>query len=208
MARYTDAVCKLCRREREKLFLKGEKCVSDKCSVERRPYPPGEHGRRRIKETQYLLQLREKQKAKRSYGVLEKQFRRYYQEAAKKKGITGENLLQLLERRLDNVVYRAGFGSSRADARQLVKHNHVQVNEGKVNIPSYQIKEGDVIQITQKSLELFRIQEFLKSKARQMTPEWLAVDDKKLTIKVKSLPLRTDIDVPVREQLIVELYSK
>ncbi len=208
MARYKDAVCKLCRREREKLFLKGQKCVSEKCPVEKKPYPPGEHGQRRVKETQYLIQLREKQKAKNSYGVLEKQFRRYYEIAARKKGITGENLLQLLESRLDNIIYRAGFAASRADARQLVRHNHVKVNDGRVNIPSYLTKEGDVVAIVDKSKELLRIQSFLNNKARQEIPDWLRVDDKKLTVQVNYLPGREDIAFPVKEQLIVELYSK
>lgn len=208
MARYTDAVCKLCRREAQKLFLKGEKCLSEKCPVERKPYAPGEHGRRRTKETQYLVQLREKQRAKRIYGVLERQFRRYYQTAARKKGITGENLLQLLETRLDNIIYRAGFAASRADARQLVKHNHTAVNSRKVNIPSYLVKEGDIIAVADKSKELVRIQSFLKSKARPEGVDWLTIDDKKLTAKVNYVPSREDIAVPVREQLIVELYSK
>ncbi|HDZ86740.1 hypothetical protein LCGC14_0847860 [marine sediment metagenome] len=208
MARYKDAVCKLCRREREKLFLKGQKCVSEKCPVEKKPYPPGEHGQRRVKETQYLIQLREKQKAKNSYGVLEKQFRRYYEIAARKKGITGENLLQLLESRLDNIIYRAGFAASRADARQLVRHNHVKVNDGRVNIPSYLTKEGDVVAIVDKSKELLRIQSFLNNKARQEIPDWLRVDDQKLTVQINYLPARDDIAFPVKEQLIVELYSK
>ena len=208
MARYKDAVCKLCRREREKLFLKGQKCVSEKCPVEKKPYPPGEHGQRRVKETQYLIQLREKQKAKNSYGVLEKQFRRYYEIAARKKGITGENLLQLLESRLDNIIYRAGFAASRADARQLVRHNHVKVNDGRVNIPSYLTKEGDVVAIVDKSKELLRIQSFLNNKARQEIPDWLRVDDQKLTVHINYLPARDDIAFPVKEQLIVELYSK
>lgn len=208
MARQTEAVCKLCRRETEKLFLKGEKCLLEKCPVEKRPFPPGEHGRRRIKETQYLVQLREKQKAKRIYGILEKQFRRYYQIAARSKGITGENLLRILETRLDNIVYRAGFGASRADARQFVKHNHISVNGRKVNIPSYSVKEGDIIAVAEKSRELIRVQSVLKSKTRLEIPDWLTVDDKNLTVKVNYVPSREDIAVPIREQLIVELYSK
>lgn len=208
MARYTDAVCKLCRREAEKLFLKGEKCVLEKCPVEKRPFAPGEHGRRRTKETQYLVQLREKQKAKRIYGILEKQFRRYYQTAARRKGITGENLLKILETRLDNIVYRTGFAASRADARQLVKHNHVMVNARKVNIPSYNVKEGDIIAVVDKSKELIRVQNFLKSKARPEVPDWMTVDNKNLTAKINYIPERQDIPVPIREQLIVELYSK
>lgn len=208
MARYTDAVCKLCRREKEKLFLKGQKCISEKCPVEKKPYPPGEHGQKRIKETQYLIQLREKQKAKNTYGVLERQFRRYYEMAARRKGITGENLLQLLERRLDNIIYRAGFASSRADARQLVKHNHVKVNDGRVNIPSYLAREGDVVSIVDKSKDLLRIQSFLENKARQEVPDWLRVNDDKLSAQVNYLPGREDIAISVKEQLIVELYSK
>jgi len=208
MARQIEAVCKLCRREQDKLFLKGEKCYSEKCPVEKRPFPPGEHGRRRIKETQYLVQLREKQRAKRTYGVLEKQFRRYYQLASRKKGITGENLLQILELRLDNIIYRTGFSSSRALGRQLVKHNHVTVNGRKVNIPSYLVKEGDVVAIADKSRELLSVQGFLKSKNRPQVPDWISVDDKKLTAKINYVPSREDITVPVREQLIVELYSK
>ncbi len=208
MARYTDAVCKLCRREREKLFLKGPKCLTEKCPVERKPYPPGEQGRRRIKETPYLVQLREKQKAKRTYGVLEKQFRRYYQEAVRRKGVSGENLLQLLETRLDNVIYRAGFAASRADARQLARHSHVKVNDHKVNIPSYLLKEGDVITLAQKSNDLFRVKSSLTAKSRQSVPDWMSVDDKKLVININYMPLRVDISVPVKEQLIVELYSK
>ena len=208
MARYTDAVCKLCRREKEKLFLKGQKCISEKCPVEKKPYPPGEHGQKRIKETQYLIQLREKQKAKNTYGILERQFRRYYEMAARRKGITGENLLQLLERRLDNIIYRAGFASSRADARQLVKHNHVKVNDGRVNIPSYLAREGDVVSIVDKSKDLLRVQSFLKNKARQEIPDWLRVNDDKLSAQVNYIPGREDIAVSVKEQLIVELYSK
>ena len=208
MARHIEAVCKLCRREQDKLFLKGEKCYSEKCTVEKKPFPPGEHGRRRKKETQYLVQLREKQRAKRTYGVLEKQFRRYYQQASRKRGITGETLLQILESRLDNIIYRVGFASSRADGRQLVKHNHVLVNGQRVNIPSYLIKEGDIVAIADKSRELLRVVSFLKSKARPQIPDWLTVDDKKLTAKVNYIPSREDITIPIREQLIVELYSK
>jgi len=209
MARNTDPSCKQCRREGDKLFLKGERCESDKCAMERRSYPPGEHGRgRRIKETEYLLQLREKQKAKRIYGVLERQFRRYYDKASRQKGITGENLLLLLESRLDNTVFRGGFASSRKDARQLVRHGHVQVNGRKVNIPSYQVKEGDIIELKEKSKDLVRVLQSIKfAEGRKVVP-WLKVDFDKRRIEVVSQPDREYIDVPVKESLIVELYSK
>lgn len=207
MARYTGAVCKICRREGIKLFLKGERCLTDKCAIERRPYPPGEHGRRRLKVTEYSRQLREKQKVKKTYGVLEKQFRRYYSLAVRQKGITGENLLRLLELRLDNVVYRAGFAFSRAEARQLVRHKHFSVNGRPVNIPSYRVKVGDLISPVDKEV-LPRIQEAAKSSSKAEVPEWLEVDSEKITAKVKALPTRDQIDLPVQEQLIVELYSK
>lgn len=208
MARNTDPSCKQCRREGDKLFLKGERCESDKCAMERRSYPPGEHGRGRIKETEYLLQLREKQKAKRIYGVLERQFRRYYDKASRQKGITGENLLLLLESRLDNTVFRGGFASSRKDARQLVRHGHVQVNGRKVNIPSYQVKEGDIIELKEKSKDLVRVLQSIKfAEGRKVVP-WLKVDFDKRRIEVVSQPDREYIDVPVKESLIVELYSK
>lgn len=206
MARDTAPQCKQCRRESEKLFLKGERCLSDKCAVERRSYPPGEHGRGRIKQSEYLLQLREKQKARRYYQVLEKQFHQYYVEASRRQGITGENLLQLLETRLDNVVYRLGFGASRRQARQLVRHAHFQVNGRKVDIPSYQVRPDDVISVkpTSKAVETVRAATDLTS----AVAPWLLADHDNLTGKILRLPERDDIDTPVQEQLIIELYSK
>ncbi|RJQ32619.1 MAG: 30S ribosomal protein S4 [Actinobacteria bacterium] len=209
MARYTESVCKLCRRENLKLFLKGEKCLTEKCPEEKRPYAPGEHGRRRRgKESQYALQLREKQKAKRLYGVLEKQFRGYYQEASRRKGITGENLLQLLEARLDNIIYRLGYGASRAASRQLIRHGHVLVNNRKVNIPSFLVKENDVVAINPKSSASQAIKVFVKSPNRAEVPSWIRADDKNLKSTIIHIPEREEIQVPLQEQLIVELYSK
>jgi small subunit ribosomal protein S4 len=208
MARYTGPVCRLCRREKMKLFLKGPKCDSMKCPIERRPYPPGEHGRGRIRESEYMIQLREKQKARRIYGVLEKQFRRLYEEATRQKGITGENLLRMLETRLDNVAYRAVFGSSRNQARQLVRHGHVSVNGKRVTIPSYQVRKGDVIELRPKAQNMIVVQHNLDTLDRAVPP-WLEVDGGNRTkVTVRDLPMREHIDVPVREQLIVELYSK
>jgi small subunit ribosomal protein S4 len=208
MARNLEPSCKQCRREGDKLFLKGARCESDKCAMERRPYAPGEHGRGRIKETEYLLQLREKQKAKRIYGILERQFRRYYGKASRQKGITGENLLFLLETRLDNAVFRGGLSCSRKDARQLVRHGHVVVNSRKVNIPSFQIKEGDIIELREKSRETVRVLQAVKfAEGRPVVP-WLKVDLEKRRVEVISQPKREDIEVPVKESLIVELYSK
>jgi len=208
MARYTCPVCRLCRREKMKLFLKGPKCDSMKCPIERRPYPPGDHGRGRIRESEYMIQLREKQKARRIYGVLEKQFRRMYQEANRQKGITGENLLRMLETRLDNVAFRAIFGSSRNQARQLVRHGHVSVNGKRVTIPSYQVRKGDVIELRPKAQNMIVIQHNLDTIDRTVPP-WLEVDGGNRTkVTVRDLPMREHIDVPVREQLIVELYSK
>jgi small subunit ribosomal protein S4 len=208
MARNTDPSCKQCRREGDKLFLKGERCESDKCAMERRPYPPGEHGRGRIKETEYLMQLREKQKAKRIYGIFERQFRRYYAKASRQKGITGENLLLLLEGRLDSVVFRGGFASSRKDARQLVRHGHTRVNGRKVNIPSFHVKEGDVVELKEKSKDLVRVLQSIKfAEGRKVVP-WLKVDFEKRRIEVVAQPDRENIEVPVKESLIVELYSK
>jgi small subunit ribosomal protein S4 len=208
MARYTGPVCRLCRREKMKLFLKGPKCDSMKCPIERRPYPPGEHGRGRIRESEYMIQLREKQKARRIYGVLEKQFRRMYQEATRQKGITGENLLRMLETRLDNVAYRAMFGASRNQARQLVRHGHVSVNGKRVTIPSYQVRKDDVIELRPKAQNMIVIQHNLDTLDRTVPP-WLEVDGATRTkVIVRDLPMREHIDVPVREQLIVELYSK
>jgi len=208
MARYTGPVCRLCRRERMKLFLKGTRCMGPKCAIERRPYPPGQHGRGRIKESEYLVQLREKQKARRIYGVLEKQFRRYYEEATRAKGVTGTRLLQLLELRLDNVVYRGGLAMSRDQARQFVAHGHFQVNGRKVDIPSYRVKATDVVQVRTKSRSVGRIVEAAAFAAGRHIPEWLILEAGELKISVVSEPAREVIDVPVQEQMIVELYSK
>jgi small subunit ribosomal protein S4 len=208
MARYTGADCKLCRREKMKLFLKGSKCMGPKCPIEIRPYPPGEHGRGRPKETEYLVQLREKQKARRIYGVLEKQFSNYYKEANRKQGRTGENLLSLLERRLDNVVYRAGFAKSRDMARQLVRHGHFLVNGQKVDIPSYLVNERDIIEVRQKSLEDVPFEVARAEVGDRTTPAWLEVISDKMRVLVHALPVRQQIDSPVQEQLIVEYYSK
>jgi len=208
MARYTGADCRLCRREGVKLFLKGDRCYSDKCGVERRPYPPGQAGKRRPRDSEYRVQLREKQKTKRIYGLLEKQFRSYYELANRQKGITGENLLRLLETRLDNVVYRLGFAKSRDEARQVVRHNHITVNGRKVNIPSYRVRPGDVVAIAEKSKDLLVIKTALISSEKIEVPGWLEVDIEKLSGKVLSMPERDQIDAPVHEQLIVELYSK
>jgi small subunit ribosomal protein S4 len=207
MARYTEAVCKLCRRERMKLFLKGPKCDSMKCPVERKPYPPGEHGRGRIRDSEYLLQLREKQKARRIYGVLERQFRNVYARANKETGITGETLLRMLEQRLDNVVYRTNFAASRNQARQLVRHGHVLVNGKRVTIPSYEVRKGDVLALGPKAQSNIVIRHNVDTVDRAI-PMWLDVNASKLEATVRDLPLREQIDVPVREQLIVELYSK
>ena len=206
MARSLGPKCKLCRREGMKLFLKGERCLTEKCAVERRSYPPGEHGRGRIKQSEYLLQLREKQKARRYYGLLEKQFRTYYAKAARKSGITGENLLRMLETRLDNVVYRLGFAASRAQARQIIRHGHFQVNGRRVNIPSYHVRPNDIVSLRPGS----SVEQVVRD-ATDLTASvasWLQADHDNLTGKVLKLPERTDIDTPVQEQLIVELYSK
>jgi len=207
MARYTGPVCRLCRREKMKLFLKGPKCDSMKCPIERRPYPPGDHGRGRIRESEYMIQLREKQKARRIYGVLEKQFRRLYEEATKQKGITGENLLRMLETRLDSVVFRAGFAASRNQGRQLVRHGHVSVNGKRVTIPSYQVRKGDVVELREKAQNMIVIRHNLDTLDRSVPP-WLEVEGSGMKATVRDLPMREHIDVPVREQLIVELYSK
>ena len=208
MARYTGADCKRCRREKMKLFLKGSKCDGPKCPFESRPFPPGQHGRGRTKETEYLLQHREKQKARRVYGVLEKQFRGYYEEAVTKPGKTGEVLLQILESRLDNVVYRAGFAPSRDAARQLVRHGHFLVNGKKVNIPSYLVRTNDVVTVREKSRKVKRIEESLGAVDRRGVPQWLELDKEKFEGRVKGMPAREDFTMPIREQLIVELYSK
>jgi small subunit ribosomal protein S4 len=209
MAVYHDAKCRLCRREGMKLFLKSTRCFSDKCAIERRGYAPGEHGKsRRTKETNYGLQLREKQKARRIYGLLERQFRHYFTKASVAKGVTGEVLLQMLERRLDNVVFRLGFAGNRATARQLVRHGHVRVNGNKVDIPSFLVKSGDEIAIRDRSRSLTVIQTALESRKGQSSPEWLDVNADQLTGKVLNIPTRQSIPVPINEQLIVELYSK
>ncbi|NLY89865.1 MAG: 30S ribosomal protein S4 [Firmicutes bacterium] len=208
MARYTGPVCRLCRREGEKLFLKGERCLSDKCSFNRRSYVPGEHGQGRKKISEYGLQLREKQKLRRMYGILEAQFARYFDLAEKKRGITGENLLQLLETRLDNVVYRLQLASSRREARQMVRHGFFQVNGKKVNIPSYQVKAGDVIQLKEKALQSPHFKSILEANDGQNIPEWLELDTNTWVGRVKNIPSREQIDVPIQEHLIVELYSR
>jgi small subunit ribosomal protein S4 len=208
MARYTGADCKLCRREKVKLFLKGSKCDSPKCPIEIRPYPPGEHGRNRPKDSEYLLQIREKQKARRMYGVLEKQFRGYYQEATRRKGMTGETLLQILESRLDNVVFRAGFAKSRDMARQLVRHGHIVVNGHRVDIPSYRVSENDVVEVRQKSLEMTPMIVARAEAGDKTVPAWLEVMPDQMKILVHALPSRAQIDTQVQEQLIVEFYSK
>jgi small subunit ribosomal protein S4 len=209
LARDTGSSCRLCRRENLKLFLKGDRCYGDKCAFERRPYPPGQHGQRRGgKLSDYKMQLREKQKVKRIYGVLEKQFRRYYYRAEKKKGITGTNLLVLLECRMDNVVYRMGFASSRKQARQLIRHNHFLVVDKKVNIPSYQVKVGDVIQVREGSQKATAILEALETVVRRGVPEWMEVEKENFRGTLKALPNREELTMPIQEQLIVELYSK
>jgi small subunit ribosomal protein S4 len=209
MAVYHDAKCRLCRREGMKLFLKGTRCNTDKCAMERRGYAPGEHGKgRRIKETNYGTQLREKQKARRIYGILERQFRLYFAKAAASKGVTGETLLQLLECRLDNVVYRLGLAPNRASARQLVRHGHIQVNGRKVDIPSYLVQVGDELALREKSRKLVVVQNSLEARKGQSAPEWLELNTEKMSGRVLNIPLRASIPVPVNEQLIVELYSK
>ena len=208
MARYTDADCKRCRREKLKLFLKGSKCDSPKCPFERRPYPPGQHGRGRSKESEYLLQLREKQKAVRMYGLLEKQFGNYYVEANRQSGKTGDNLLRILESRLDNVVFRAGFAKSRDMARQLVNHGHFTVNGKKVDIPSFRVSPNDIIEVKPSSREMTPFVVAHAEVGERTVPAWLEVVPSKMRIIVHSLPERAVIDTPVQEQLIVELYSK
>ena len=208
MARYTGAVCRQCRREGQKLFLKGDRCYSDKCAIARREYAPGQHGQGRKKISEYGLQLREKQKVKRYYGIAEKQFAHYFELASKKSGIVGENLLILCESRLDNVCYRAGFGMSRPEARQLVRHGHFTVNGNKVNIPSYIIKEGDVIALTDKSKDSPKIKAVLESNEGKSVPKWLELDANAHSVKVTTLAKREDIEYEINETLIVELYSK
>ena len=208
MSRYKDEQCRVCRREGQKLFLKGSRCYTDKCSVTRRNYAPGQHGQGKKKLSEYGMQLREKQKTKSFYGVQEKQFRKYFEMAENKKGITGENLLQILESRLDNVVYRVGFGTSRAQARQLVNHGHFEVNGRKVDVASYLVKAGDVIAVREIRKDVEIIKENAEINSARPVPEWLEKDNKKLSATVLRLASREDVDLPVEEHLIVELYSK
>ena len=208
MARYKDEQCRICRREGQKLFLKGSRCYTDKCSISRRNYAPGQHGQRRKKMSEYGTQLREKQKTKAFYGVQEKQFRKYFEMASVTKGVTGERLLQILESRLDNVVYRLGFGVSRAQARQLVNHGHFEVNGKKVDIPSYLVKAGDVVSVREIRKDNKTIKENVENNSSRPIPAWLEKDNEKLSGKVIRLASREDIDIPVQEHLIVELYSK
>lgn len=209
MARYNGASCRLCRRENLKLFIKGDRCYGDKCAFERRPYGPGQHGQRRGgKLSDYQLQLREKQKVKRIYGILEKQFRKYYYTAEKKKGITGTNLLLLLESRLDNIIYRMGFAGSRNQARQLIRHSHFTINQKKVNIPSYQVKVGEVIEIKEKSRKVPLFMEAMETVVRRGIPTWIELDKDHFRGTLKALPTREDLTMPIQEQLIIELYSK
>ena len=208
MARYTDEQCRICRREGQKLFLKGSRCYSDKCSISRRNYAPGQHGQKRAKLSEYGTQLREKQKTKSYYGVGEKQFRGYFQMASNKKGVTGDNLLQILESRLDHVVYRLGFGASRAQARQLVNHGQFEVNGKKVDIPSYLVKAGDVITVRENKKENATIKANVEANAARPVPAWLELNNETLSGKVVRLASREDVDIPVEEHLIVELYSK
>jgi small subunit ribosomal protein S4 len=209
LARYIGSVCKLCRREGTKLFLKADRCYTDKCAIVRRSYPPGQHGQARIKQSEYSLQLREKQKIRRIYGVLERQFRGYFEKAERMKGITGDNLLQLLERRLDNVAQRMGFAGSKKEARQLVRHGHLLVNGKKVNIPSYILRAGDVVELKEKSRSIAQIQQTLAAVEKRGFPTWLEIDKAAFRGKVLSLPPRDECTLPtVKEQLVVELYSK
>lgn len=208
MAKYTGPKCRLCRREGEKLYLKGEKCYTDKCAIEKRPYPPGEAGQSRRRQSEYGLQLREKQKVRRTYGVMENQFRRYYQEAARRKGNTGELLLQLLERRLDNIVYRMGFANSRAESRQAIRHNQVLVNGTRVNVPSYQVKAGDEVTVASDARSQGRVQAAVQRSDDLGRPEWIEVDGGNFKGTVKALPERADLSPAINEHLIVELYSK
>ena len=208
MARYTGPVCRLCRREGQKLFLKGDRCYSDKCSISKRNYAPGQHGQGRKKMSEYGTQLREKQKVRRYYGVLESQFSKYFEMANKKAGVTGENLLQILESRLDNVAYRAGFAMSRPEARQLVRHGHFTVNGKRVNIPSYLVKAGDTVAICEKSKGLPKIKTVLENTESRVIPEWMSLDASRTVATITRLASRADIDLDTQETLIVELYSK
>ena len=208
MARYTASACRICRRENLKMYLKGDRCYTDKCAIERRPYPPGQHGQGRVKFSGYGVQLREKQKVKRMYGLLEAQFRGTFARAARAKGKTGETLLQLLELRLDNVVFRMGFSDTRAESRQLVRHGHFLVNGRRVNIPSFEVKPGSVIEVAEKSRKMLRIAEALETVERRGVPQWIELDKKGMKGTVKAVPNREDLTMPIQEQLIVELYSK
>ncbi|MEW5943296.1 MAG: 30S ribosomal protein S4 [Pseudomonadota bacterium] len=208
MARNLDPKCRQCRREGEKLFLKGEKCFTDKCGVEKRSYAPGQHGQKQARLSGYAVQLREKQKLRRTYGILEGQFRGYYQEADRIRGVTGENLLQLLEGRLDNVAYRMGFGSSRTEARQIVRHNSILVNGRRVNIPSYQVKPGDVVEVAEKAKQQLRIKGAVEAAEQRGFPEWIEVDVKALKGTYKAKPQRAELPATINEHLVVELYSK
>ena len=208
MARYTESVCRLCRRENLKLFLKGERCYTDKCAIERRNYPPGQHGQKRPKFSEYSIQLREKQKLKRLYGLLEKQFRRTFARASREKGITGETLLVLLERRLDNVVYRLGFASSRAEARLLVRHGHILVNGKRVNIPSYFVRVGDEVSVKEQSRQMARVLTAMEGAQRRGVPEWAELDRDACSGRIRLMPARNDVTMPINEKLVVELYSK
>lgn len=208
MARYTGPVCRICRRENQKLFLKAERCLTEKCAFERRAYPPGQHGHGRIKFSEYALQLREKQKLKRLYGLMEKQFRAYFERAERMKGVTGNNLLSLLERRLDNVAYRMGLGGSRTQSRLVVRHGHVNVNGKRLDIPAYIVKKGDVISVGEKSQKITSIMASLETAKNREAPQWLDVDKAAFKATIKDLPARDDITIPVEERMVVELYSK
>jgi len=208
MARYTGPVCKLCRREGMKIFLKGERCFTDKCAFDRRPYPPGQHGQRRIKFTEYGIRLREKQKVRRIYGMVERQFHRYFVKAERTKGVTGEQLLGFLERRLDSVVFRLGFAATRSEARQTVRHKHMQVNGKTVNIPSFLVKPGDKVTVRERSRSKGRIISALEAVDRRGVPEWLELDREGFSGTVKTMPVREELTLPIQEQLIVEFYSR
>jgi len=208
MARQYGSVCRLCRRENQKLFLKGDRCYSEKCAFERRGYPPGQHGQGRIKFSEYGLQLREKQKIKRMYGLLEKQFRLLFAKADRMKGITGSNLLTMLECRLDNVAYRTGFANSRAEARQLVRHGHVKVNGRRVDIPSYTVEKGDTVEILERSRSMARVSGALEGVKRREIPQWLELNPAAFSARIRDLPTRDDLTAPMEERLVVELYSK
>ncbi len=208
MARYTDSKCRLCRREGSKLYLKGDRCYTDKCAVGRRAYAPGQHGQGRKKISEYGIQLREKQKVRRIYGILDKQFRDYFVEAERQKGVTGENLLRLLELRLDNVVYRMGFGESRAEARQLVRHGHFTINGKKVNIPSCQVGLNDLVAVKPSSKNTDKFKDLAENSAGKTAPQWLSINSEMMEARVIALPVREDIDLPIEEHLIVELYSR